>query len=105
MESIISQWLSQIDNFIENSSKEEKLKIWVQVKEMGLKGPSMYNYFHNVIENQPIEMIFDKNILFNDDEPPTLEFFNPISETPKFNLESFFCNIAKWITLSRLRFN
>jgi hypothetical protein len=92
---IMSKSLLAIDDFILNASEDEKNRIWLEVKEMNIEGPTLEQYFSWVFENNPVRFQFQEGI-----EPCLLKSsqgnFQLIYQTPKFPLESFFCNIAIW---------
>ena len=55
--STISQWLLDIDDFIKSTSRAEKDRIWLEVKEMKLKGPPIGEYFYSILEDRPPRLI------------------------------------------------
>lgn len=92
MNTSVAKWLAEVDNFIKTTSREEKERIWIEVKEMNLKGPSIFAYFNDLFENQPLDLVFDKSITTCDNSPPPLRPYNLIKETPKYSLEFFLYN-------------
>lgn len=91
----ISKSLHALDDFIRNVSKEEKERIWIEVKEMKFTGPTIEEYFTTLLNSNNITFKFDKGIeLIGNNRPPDNAFKLSINETPKYSLESFFCNLG-----------
>ena len=86
----ITKSLLALDDFINNVTRSEKEKIWLEVKAMNISGPTVVEYFENLFDNSNIKFKFDKGIEFCGDNKPPENVFNVTIETPKYSLESFF---------------
>jgi hypothetical protein len=89
--SVIGDSMRALDDFISNVSREEKDKIWLEVKEMNFTGPSVETYFNNVFNTQYVKFEFEEELAeCGFSKPPDGDFKISLNETPNYSLESFF---------------
>lgn len=90
--------LTALDKYLSNVSDDDFQQILDEVQAMNIEGPTVGEYFTFFSHNKPLRFKFQPGIFpHNCHVPwPQLSGFQIIVETPKFPLESFFCNIASW---------
>ena len=85
-----SSIMKALEHFLFKVNKEEKEKIWLEVKAMNIKGPPIGDFLECALKNKPISFNFQEDIgIYSGALPPTKSLKLSI-QTLKFSLESFF---------------
>lgn len=88
----ISKSLQALDDFINNVSREDKEKIWREVKELNIQGPTVYEYFSNLFYEPIVRYKFEEGIQVTGNYEPPQNAYKISIQPSEFPLEAFLYN-------------